>query len=101
MAYAVSFITIGIIWINHHVMISRLRTADHAVMMLNLLLLASIAVLPFATSLMAAYLRKTHGQNLAAGLYSGAFLLMSVAFASLNRVILFGKAHLLRQELSL
>ena len=66
-AYAVSFITIGIIWINHHVMISRLRTADHAMMMLNLLLLASIAVLPFATSLMAAYLRKSHGQNLAAG----------------------------------
>ncbi len=99
-AYAVSFITIGIIWINHHVMISRLRTADHAVMMLNLLLLASIAVLPFATSLMAAYLRKSHGQNLAAAVYSGAFLLMSVAFASLDRLILFGRAHLLRQELS-
>jgi uncharacterized membrane protein len=99
-AYAVSFVTIGIIWINHHVMISRLRTADHAVMILNLLLLATIAVLPFATSLMAAYLRKSHGQNLAAGVYSGSFLLMSVAFTSLNRLILFGKSHLLRQELS-
>src|ERR1700689_5318450 len=30
-AYVTSFITIGIIWINHHAMITRLREADHAI----------------------------------------------------------------------
>jgi uncharacterized membrane protein len=99
-AYAVSFVTIGIIWINHHAMISRLRVADHAILMLNLLLLLCIAVLPFATSLMAAYLRKSHGQALAAGVYSALFLLMSVAFAALNRQILFGRKQLMAEELS-
>jgi uncharacterized membrane protein len=99
-AYAVSFITIGIIWINHHAMISRLRAADHAILMLNLVLLLFIAVLPFATSLMAAYLRKSHGQSLAAAVYSGLFLLMALAFAILNRQILFGKTELLTEELS-
>ena len=99
-AYVTSFITIGIIWINHHAMISRLRAADHAILMLNLLLLLCIAVLPFATSLMAAYLRQPNGQGLAAGVYSGMFLLMSVAFGALNRQILFGKAQLLAVELS-
>jgi uncharacterized membrane protein len=99
-AYAISFITIGIIWINHHVMIGRLRAADHAILMLNLVLLLCIAVLPFATALMAAYLRKSHGQDFAAAVYAGMFLLMSVAFGALNRQILFGKAQLLAVELS-
>ena len=58
-AYITSFLTIGIIWINHHVMIRRLREPDHMILFLNLLLLMSIAVLPFATSLMAAYLRES------------------------------------------
>src|SRR5436305_13773041 len=38
-AYAVSFITIGIIWINHHAMLSRLAAVDHSVLLLNLVLL--------------------------------------------------------------
>jgi uncharacterized membrane protein len=57
-------------------------------------------VLPFATALMAAYLRKSHGQDFAAAVYAGMFLLMSVAFGALNRQILFGKAQLLAVELS-
>ena len=31
-AYAVSFVTIGIIWINHHAMIGRLRETDHSIL---------------------------------------------------------------------
>jgi uncharacterized membrane protein len=98
-AYMVSFLTIGIIWINHHVMISRLREADRTILFLNLLLLMSIGILPFATRLMAAYLKQSHGQHLATGIYSGAFLLMAVFFAMLNRHILLAKAHLLHREL--
>ncbi|MGN6867877.1 MAG: TMEM175 family protein [Solirubrobacteraceae bacterium] len=99
-AYVVSFLTIGIIWINHHVMIARLREADRTILFLNLLLLMSIAVLPFATRLMAAYLRQSHGQHLASGIYSGSFLVMAVFFAILNRHILLTKGHLLRGELA-
>jgi uncharacterized membrane protein len=98
-AYAISFLTIGIIWINHHAMIGRLREADHTILLLNLILLLTIGVLPFATDLMATYLREHSGEHLAAGLYAGAFLLMSIAFSTLNRHILINKAHLLRTEL--
>jgi uncharacterized membrane protein len=98
-AYATSFLTIGIIWVNHHAMIGRLRETDHAILMLNLVLLLTIGVIPFATALFAAFLRHSHGQNLAAGMYAGVFLVMSVAFASLNRHILFRKTHLLKEEL--
>jgi uncharacterized membrane protein len=92
-------VTIGIIWINHHLMIRRLGEADRAIVILNLLLLLCIGVLPFGTSLMATYLRQGEGQSLAAAIYSGLFLLMSITFATLNRHILFRKAHLLNAEI--
>jgi TMEM175 potassium channel family protein len=94
-AYATSFITIGIIWINHHAMISRLGRADHTILMLNLALLLSIGVLPFGTDLVATYLREGHGQHLAAAIYAGLLLVMSLAFATLNRHILYAKPNML------
>jgi uncharacterized membrane protein len=100
LAYVTSFVTIGIIWINHHAMLSRLRQVDHTTLMLNLLLLMSIAVLPFATRLMSAYLKEARGQHLAAAIYSGSFLAMSILFVSLNWHILFAKSQLLQPELS-
>ncbi len=100
-AYAISFITIGIIWINHHVMISRLRSADHVILVLNLLLLMSVALLPFATSLMATYLQQPRGQHLAGLVYGGALLAMSITFSGLLWRTLFGKPDLLATEMSL
>jgi uncharacterized membrane protein len=100
-AYATSFLTIGIIWINHHAMVSRLGQADHSIMILNLLLLMTIVILPFVTNLMATYLRHSQGQALAAAVYSGAFLVMSVAFSILNRHILLVKAHMLGEPIPL
>jgi uncharacterized membrane protein len=99
-AYVTSFITIGIIWINHHAMISRLREADHMILILNLLLLLSIGILPFATALMADYLTKQQGQHLAAAVFSGAFLIMSILFGLLNRHILLRKADFLISPMS-
>jgi uncharacterized membrane protein len=98
-AYAISFLTIGIIWINHHVVIGRLREPDHSILILNLLLLMTIGLLPFATNLFSTYLNESHGQHLAAAVYSGAFLLMSIAFTTLNRHILMRRSHLLHTDL--
>jgi TMEM175 potassium channel family protein len=100
-AYVVSFLTIGIIWVNHHVMIARLRETDRMILLLNLLLLMSIAVLPFATSLVAKYLKQSNGQHLAAAIYSGAFLVMSIFFSLLNAHILLAKHHRLAKPLPL
>jgi uncharacterized membrane protein len=100
-AYVVSFVTIGIIWINHHVMVGRLREADRTILGLNLLVLLTIGVLPFATSLMAEYVNKSSGQHLAAAVYSGAFLLMSIAFSVMNRHILLSKPDLHGEQMPL
>jgi uncharacterized membrane protein len=61
----------------------------------------SIAILPFATKLMAAYLRESSGQHLAAAVYGGAFLVMAVLFACLNAHILLVKHQKLSRPLSL
>jgi len=94
-AYGVSFLTIGIIWINHHAMLRRIRAIDHEILILNLLLLLCVGLLPFTTALMAAYLKESEGETLAAAIYAGSFLLMSVVFAAMNWTILFRKDHLL------
>jgi uncharacterized membrane protein len=98
-AYAVSFLTIGIIWINHHAMIRRIKAVDHEILILNLLLLLTVGLLPFTTALMAAYLKESEGETLAAAIYAGSFLLMSIAFAATNRTILFRKDHLLAEPI--
>jgi uncharacterized membrane protein len=98
-AYAVSFLTIGIIWINHHAMLRRIKSVDHEILVLNMLLLLCVGLLPFTTALMAAYLKESQGEALAAAIYAGSFLLMSVVFAVTNRTILFRKDHLLAEPI--
>ena len=100
-AYVTSFITIGIIWMNHHVNIGRLARADHSIMILNLLLLMTIVVIPFGTDLLARYLKAPHGQNTAAGVYGGILFAMALAFSAMNRQILLRRPHLLATPLSL
>ncbi len=99
-AYAVSFLTIGVIWINHHAMLRRLVSVDHSILVLNLILLLTIGALPFSTALMAEYLKAAHGQNLAAVIYGGSFLAMSLAFFAMQQHMLQAKQHLLHERLT-
>ena len=83
-AYGVSFLTIGIIWVNHHGMFRNFAHVDRTLLFLNLLLLFFVVTIPFATAMMAAYLRDGGADaSLAAALYQGVFLGMSVAFGGL------------------
>jgi uncharacterized membrane protein len=100
LAYATSFVTVGIIWINHHATISRLRSADHTVLFVNIMLLMSVVLLPFTTNLMATYLRAGHGEHLAAAVYSGSLLLMGLMFSLLNRHIFVVAPGLMRTEMA-
>ncbi|MDX6626526.1 MAG: potassium channel family protein [Solirubrobacterales bacterium] len=98
-AFAISFLTIGIIWINHHAMVRILRVVDHSILIWNLILLMTVSILPFTTALMAAYLKEGEGESLAAAVYSGSLLLMGLAFAGMNHHVLFRRAHLLGEEI--
>lgn len=96
-AYVVSFVTIGIVWINHHATLRRLRQVDHTLLLLNLLLLLVVGVVPWSTSLVAEYLREPEGGLLAGLVYGGTFFVLTAAFYAMQRYILFGP-HLLGDE---
>jgi TMEM175 potassium channel family protein len=82
-AYLVSFMVIGIIWVNHHTMFSKVRLVDRRVVFANLALLLVVSAIPFPTRLISEYL--THGSDahLAAAIYSATMLLMSLAYSAL------------------
>lgn len=98
-AYVTSFITIGIVWINHHLAIGRLARADHSILILNLVLLMTIVIIPFGTALLASYLKQGHGDHLSAAVYGGILLAMALSFSALNRQILLRRPHLLKDPL--
>jgi uncharacterized membrane protein len=83
-AYAVSFATIGIIWVNHHALFKNFAEIDRTLLFLNLLLLFFVVSIPFATSTIADYLRVPgRDASLAAAIYQGVFEGMSIAFGLL------------------
>jgi uncharacterized membrane protein len=82
--YVVSFLTIGIIWVNHHVLFDVVTRASRGLLFLNLMLLMATAFIPFTTALMADYLQASQGQDVAAAVYSASFLLMGFSFAVIN-----------------
>jgi uncharacterized membrane protein len=79
-AYAVTFLFIGQVWVNHHVMFDHIRAADRTVLLLNTLLLMVVAFLPFATSVLADALRSGHGQRTAVVFYGIAFDVTALTF---------------------
>jgi uncharacterized membrane protein len=80
LAYAVTFLFIGQVWANHHVMFDHIRTADRIVLLLNTVLLMVVAFLPFATSVLAEALRSGHDERTAVGLYGIAFDVTALTF---------------------
>ena len=99
-AYVVSFLTIGVIWVNHHATLRRLRAVDRSVLFINIVLLMTIVLLPFTTALMARYLLEDTGHTLAAALYGGSLLLMSVVFYAMNWHLLTRRTHLLNDDVT-
>lgn len=84
LAYVVSFLVIGIIWVNHHAMFSKVRAIDRWVLFANLLLLLVVAAIPFPTKLLAEYLTADGSEaHQAAAVYSATMLFMGAAFAGL------------------
>ena len=79
LAYIVTFMLIGQIWANHHVMFDQIRSADRMVLFLNTVLLMDIAFLPFAASVLAQAFRDGHGQRTAVVLHGLTFELAAIS----------------------
>src|SRR5262245_20580061 len=65
LTYVITFMLIGQVWANHHVMFDHIRHADRMVLFLNTVLLMDIAFLPFAASVLANAFRNGQGERTA------------------------------------
>jgi uncharacterized membrane protein len=83
-AYAISFATIVVIWVNHHAVMDSLERLDRRLLFLNGLLLLTVAAIPFPTALVAKYIQAGHDQTTAAVAYGLTMTTMSLAFTAVN-----------------
>ena len=80
-AFLASFMTIGVMWLNHHRLFSLINKKDDGLIVLNLLLLLGITWLPFPTALLAEHLLGPHvDQQAAALIYAGSFFAIAIVF---------------------
>jgi hypothetical protein len=78
-AYLVSFLTIGVIWLNHHRIFDQVARVDGPLLLLNLNLLWT-ALIPFPTAVVAEHLQDgDEAARTASALYCGVLLVMGLA----------------------
>jgi uncharacterized membrane protein len=82
--YIVSFLVIGMIWMNHHAVFRMVRRVDNTSMVLNLAFLGLIVFIPFPTQTLATYLAAYPQQ----GDFVAAFYGLILAAATLVLAIL-------------
>ncbi|MEP7333002.1 MAG: TMEM175 family protein [Terracoccus sp.] len=84
-AYAISFLTIGVMWLHHHHLMMFVATVDRGLLYRNLGLLAVVGFLPFPTELLARYATGSGSDDrrVAVAAYGITMILLSTAFALL------------------
>jgi uncharacterized membrane protein len=80
-AYAISFATLGIVWVNHHTVFEQIDRVDRTFLFINVLFLMVIAFSPFPTRVLAEHLRE--GSKAAAFAYGLTFTAMAVCYGAL------------------
>jgi uncharacterized membrane protein len=80
LAYVTSFLTIGVIWVNHHSVFTLLTRVDRPLVFFNTLMLMVVAFIPFPTRLVAEFLREERGERDAALAYALTFVVLSLVF---------------------
>ena len=95
LAFATSYLVIGILWINHHAIFNLIDRADHYLVVINILFLLSVSIVPFTTALVSEYIGRD-GARTAIAVYSGWFLLVALIYNLLWRWARY--ANLLRSD---
>ena len=83
LSYALSFVYLGIYWLNHHHLLHTVRTVTGGILWANLHLLFWLSLIPFAT----AWLGEDHSSKPASMLYGVVLLLSAISYYILQNVI--------------
>ena len=91
LAYVISFLTIGWVWIGHTAIIAHVTGVDRFLIRLNLALLLAVAFLPFPTKLMGEYLGKSEPERVAVIFYGIVLLVIEVLLMAMWRYVIEAK----------
>jgi uncharacterized membrane protein len=94
-AYAVSFLTIGIMWVNHHAVFRQFERVDRPLLLLNILLLMCVSFTPFPTRVVAEHAKNGDDRLSAALLYGTTMTVTAICFFA---VWMYGSRRLLRPD---
>ncbi|TMF56912.1 MAG: DUF1211 domain-containing protein [Chloroflexi bacterium] len=81
-AYVASFLTIGVMLMNHHGLFTRIAHLNRPLLFLNLLLLMAIVFLPFPTAQLGANILVPQDAPTAASFYAASAVLIAVFFSA-------------------
>ncbi|HEY0389481.1 MAG TPA: TMEM175 family protein, partial [Gaiellales bacterium] len=79
LAYATSFLIIGIIWVNHHECVGCMARVDRTLLFINTVFLMVVSFIPFPTKLVAEHLQR-EGEHAAVYAYALTLLAMAVLY---------------------
>jgi uncharacterized membrane protein len=77
--YALSFIVLGIMWVNHHQIFQYIARTNHTFLIINVFFLLCVSFLPFPTGLVAEYIGH-EGEGTATIVYTGWFLMTAIFY---------------------
>ena len=84
LAFLLSFLFIGVMWINHHRLFTHIKRTDNGLLILNLLLMLGVTVVPFPTAVLALHLAGPEART-AAVLYNATYFVIAIFFNALWR----------------
>ena len=93
LAYVISFLSIGICWVNHHSILDRVAMVDRELLFVNLAVLLGIVSIPFTTSLAAIWYKEGSDAKWAIGVYCANWVFVSATYMLLIHHLM-GHEHL-------
>jgi uncharacterized membrane protein len=93
-AFVFAFVTIGVMWVNHHQLMSQFSSVDRILLFLNLMLLMGVVFIPFPTALIGEDIRGD-GAEAATLAYGCTGIYLALFF---NALWHYGRLHVLRPD---
>ena len=95
LAYVVSFLTIGIMWVQHHRLFTLIRRSNPTFAMINVVFLMFVAFVPYPTAVLAQRLGNNVNALEATLLYGGTMVAIATMFNAIWRYAAARNGHLL------
>jgi uncharacterized membrane protein len=76
LSYAISYILVGVVWVNHHHLLRYVERARPSIIWTNLLFLFFVSLIPFLT----AFLAENRLNSFTTALYALEFVLITISF---------------------